>query len=133
MQTHYERIGGETAIRQLVTRFYEHMDALPEAWDIRKLHAEDLAHSRQKLFEFLTGWMGGPPLYVEKHGHPMLRRRHLPFPIDTAARDQWMHCMRLALDEVVQDTRLREELYLAFLKVADHMRNQAPVTSKHSQ
>jgi len=127
MQTHYERIGGETAIRQLVTRFYEHMDELPEAWDIRKLHTEDLAHSRQKLFEFLTGWMGGPQLYVDKYGHPMLRRRHLPFPIDNTARDQWMHCMRLALDEVVEDARLRDELYTAFLKVADHMRNQSLV------
>jgi hemoglobin len=126
MQTHYERIGGEEKVRQLVDRFYDHMDELPEAWDIRKLHGESLEHSRQKLFDFLSGWMGGPPIYVQKHGHPMLRRRHLPFPIDAAARDQWMHCMQLALDEVVADPRLRQELHQAFLKVADHMRNQAP-------
>ena len=125
MQTHYERIGGEAKVRQLVTRFYDHMDELPEAWDIRKMHGEDLSNTRQKLFDFLSGWMGGPQLYIEKHGHPMLRRRHLPFTIDSNARDQWMHCMQLALDEVVEDTRLRQELYQAFLKVADHMRNQA--------
>lgn len=125
MQTHYQRIGGGEKVRQLVNRFYDHMDELPEAWDIRKLHGESLDNSRQKLFEFLSGWMGGPQLYVEKHGHPMLRRRHLPFPIDAAARDQWMHCMQLALEEVVEDPRLRQELYQAFLKVADHMRNQA--------
>jgi hemoglobin len=125
MQTHYERIGGEGKVHQLVTRFYDHMDELPEAWDIRKLHGDDLSNSRQKLFDFLSGWMGGPQLYVEKHGHPMLRRRHLPFPIDSSARDQWMHCMQLALDEVVEDARLRQELYQAFLKVADHMRNQS--------
>jgi hemoglobin len=73
--------------------------------------------------------MGGPQLYVEKHGHPMLRRRHLPFPIGPEERDQWMHCMALALAEVVEDEKLRDELYRAFLKVADHMRNQmqAPV------
>jgi hemoglobin len=126
MQTHYERIGGEEKVRQLVDRFYDHMDELPEAWGIRKLHPEDLGGSRQKLFDFLSGWMGGPQLYVEKYGHPMLRRRHLPFPIDNAARDQWMHCMQLALEEVVEDRRLRQELHQAFLKVADHMRNQRP-------
>lgn len=126
IQTHYERIGGEAEVRRLVDRFYDHMDELPEAWDIRKLHPQDLSGSRQKLFDFLCGWMGGPQHYVQKHGHPMLRRRHLPFPIDEAARDKWLMCMRLALDEVVAEARLREELYAAFVKVADHMRNQSP-------
>lgn len=126
MQTHYQRIGGETKVRELVDRFYDHMDELPEVWDIRKLHGPSLDSSRQKLFDFLSGWMGGPQLYVQKHGHPMLRRRHLPFPIDEAARDQWMLCMQLALDEVVPDAPLRQELYQAFMKIADHMRNQMP-------
>lgn len=125
IQTHYERIGGEPQVRRLVDRFYDHMDELPETWGIRKLHAEDLSGSRQKLYDFLTGWMGGPQLYVEKHGHPMLRRRHLPFPIGDSERDQWMHCMQLALEEVVTDEKLRDELYQAFMKVAQHMRNQA--------
>jgi hemoglobin len=125
MQTHYERIGGEAKVRELVERFYDHMDELPEAYGIRKLHAADLANSRQKLFEFLSGWMGGPQLFVQRHGHPMLRRRHLPFAIGDQERDQWLHCMRLALDEVVADPRLGQELYAAFVKVADHMRNQA--------
>lgn len=130
MQTHYERIGGEAEVRQLVDRFYQHMDALPEAYGIRKLHAADLANSRQKLFEFLSGWMGGPQLFVQKHGHPMLRRRHLPFAIGNQERDQWLMCMQLALDEVVEDPRLRQELYAAFVKVADHMRNQ-PANPEH--
>ena len=124
-QTHYQRIGGEAAIHQLVQRFYDHMDELPETYGIRKLHAEDLAGSRQKLFDFLSGWMGGPQLYVAKHGHPMLRRRHLHFAIGDSERDQWMHCMQLALDEVINDGKLKQELYQAFFKVADHMRNQA--------
>ena len=123
-QTHYQRIGGEAGVRALADRFYDHMDALPEAWDLRKLHAQDLGDSRQKLFDFLSGWLGGPQRYIEKHGSPMLRRRHLPFPIDDRARDQWMHCMQLALQEVVADAALRDALHSAFLKVADHMRNQ---------
>jgi hemoglobin len=125
MQSHYERIGGDAKVRELVDRFYQHMDELPEAYGIRKLHAADLSGSRQKLHEFLTGWMGGPQLYVQKHGHPMLRRRHLPFPIGDQERDEWLMCMRLALDEVVADEKLRQELYAAFVKVADHMRNRA--------
>lgn len=124
MQTHYERIGGEAQVRALVDRFYQLMDELPEAWEIRRLHPADLAGSREKLFEFLSGWMGGPPLYVRKRGHPMLRKRHFPFPIGERERDQWLMCMRMALEEVVQDDRLRSELYAAFVKVADHMRNQ---------
>lgn len=130
-QSHYERIGGEDKVRQLVDRFYDHMDELPETYGIRKLHAADLSGSRQKLHDFLSGWLGGPQLYVEKHGHPMLRRRHLPFPIGDAERDQWMHCMRLALDEVVEDAKLRAELHQAFVKVADHMRNQAQQPHTH--
>lgn len=124
MQTHYQRIGGEAKVRQLVDRFYQIMDELPEAYGIRKLHAEDLSGSGQKLFDFLSGWMGGPQLYMEKHGHPMLRARHLPFSIGNDERDQWLMCMRQALDEVVEDNRLREELYQSFVKVADHMRNR---------
>ncbi|MEW5893716.1 MAG: group II truncated hemoglobin [Pseudomonadota bacterium] len=127
LQTHYQRIGGDAQVRALVDRFYDYMDELPEAYGIRKLHAADLSGSRQKLYEFLCGWMGGPQRYVEKYGHPMLRRRHLPFPIGEAERDQWLHCMALALRDTVSDEGLRQELYAAFVKVADHMRNQAPL------
>ncbi len=122
--THYERIGGAEKVHALVKRFYQLMDELPETHGIRKLHPASLHGSEQKLFEFLSGWMGGPQLYVEKYGHPMLRRRHLPFPIAESERDQWMLCMRQALQEVVDDAKLRAELIAALEKVADHMRNQ---------
>jgi hemoglobin len=122
--THYERIGGEKKVRALVQRFYQHMDELPEAHGIRKLHPASLQGSEQKLFEFLSGWMGGPQLFIEKYGHPMLRMRHLPFPISDTERDQWMLCMQQALQDVVEDAKLRAELIAAFQKVAEHMRNQ---------
>ncbi|MDO9052618.1 MAG: group II truncated hemoglobin [Gallionella sp.] len=124
-QTHYQRIGGAENIRALVRRFYELMDHLPESYGIRKMHAQDLQSANDKLFKFLSGWMGGPQLFVEEYGHPMLRRRHLPFAIGDAERDQWMLCMNRALDEVVEDVALRQELSDAFTKVADHMRNRA--------
>lgn len=122
--THYQRLGGEAGIRALVTRFYELMDTLPETADIRAMHARNLKGSEAKLFDFLSGWTGGPPLYVEKHGHPRLRQRHMPFSIDGAARDQWMLCMRRALEDAVADAALREELEAAFRKVADFMLNR---------
>ncbi|MEK6663637.1 MAG: group II truncated hemoglobin [Pseudomonadota bacterium] len=124
MQTHYERLGGEEKLRQLVDHFYDLMESEPESYGIRKLHPQDLSGSRQKLFMFLSGWLGGPPLYVDAYGHPMLRARHLPFTIGNAERDQWMRCMVRALRDVGIEERLAKELEQAFAKTADHMRNQ---------
>ena len=121
--THYERIGGEPAVRRLVDRFYDLMDTLPEAKAIRAMHPPSLDSSRDKLHWFLVGWLGGPDLYVERFGHPRLRARHLPFVIDDAARNAWMLCMRRALDEQVPDVLFRELLSGTLGKVADHMRN----------
>jgi hemoglobin len=123
-QTPYERIGGGDTIRALVRRFYQLMDELPEAYGIRKLHPTDLQGSEEKLYLFLSGWLGGPQLYVEQYGHPMLRRRHFPFPIGEAERDQWLFCMKMAMDEIIQDAGLRGDLYGAFAQLADHMRNR---------
>ncbi|MGE0079796.1 MAG: group II truncated hemoglobin [Thiohalomonadaceae bacterium] len=122
---HYERVGGEEGVRRLVERFYAHMDSLPEAQDIRRMHPEDLAESREKLFLFLSGWFGGPQLYLERYGHPKLRARHMPFPIGTAERDQWMLCMRRAMEDIGLPEALRDELEQAFYRTADFMRNRA--------
>ncbi len=122
--TIYEQIGGEENIRRLVDRFYDLMDTRPEAAGIRRLHPEDLSQSREKLYLFLVGWTGGPPLYVQKYGHPRLRARHLPFPIGEAERDQWLLCMNQALDEVVEKALLKQQISLAFGQLADFMRNK---------
>lgn len=123
--SHYQRIGGAEKVRALVQSFYRIMDELPESYGIRKLHPPSLQGSEDKLFKFLSGWMGGPQLFIEEYGHPMLRKRHLPFPIGETERDQWLMCMRLALQEVVPDAALRDDLIASFNKVADHMRNRA--------
>ncbi len=124
IRTHYERIGGDEKIRALVQRFYHLMDELPETHGIRKLHPASLKGSEDKLFMFLSGWMGGPQLYVEKFGHPRLRMRHITFPIGESERDQWMQCMIQAMQDVIEDEALREELKAAFYKTADFMRNK---------
>ncbi len=120
---HYQAIGGEQGIRALVQRFYRLMDSLPETREIRAMHA-DLGVAEEKLVAFLSGWMGGPPLYAQKFGPPRLRARHMPFPIDERARDQWMYCMDRAMQEEGLDSGLREQLHAAFLRVANSMRNQ---------
>ena len=124
--TPYDALGGADAVRRLVDRFYDLMDELPETYGLRQLHPADLTGSRQSLFEFLSGWFGGPPLYIEKKGHPRLRMRHMPFAIGPAERDQWMLCMRTALDEQVGDEALHQGVLNAFVQMADHMVNAAP-------
>ena len=123
-RSHYERIGGAEKVRALVQRFYQIMDATPEMQDLRKMHAASLKGSEEKLFMFLSGWMNGPQLFVEKFGHPKLRQRHLPFAIGDKERDQWMQCMTQAMNDVVEDEVLRKELLAALGKVADFMRNK---------
>ncbi len=124
MKTPYEILGGEAPLRALVHRFYELMDTLPEAYGLRKLHPKDLTSSEEKLFMFLSGWMGGPQLFVEKFGDPRLRARHMPFPIGEAERDQWMLCMRQAMAELVADAKLRAFLDEKLTGLADFMRNK---------
>jgi hemoglobin len=120
----YQRIGGDAAIRKLVDRFYELMDELPETYAARKIHPADLTESGNKFFDFLSGWLGGPQRFVEKHGHPMLRRRHLPYAIGHEERDQWLLCMKLALEETVEDAAFRDALYGQFVQLGEHMRNR---------
>jgi hemoglobin len=123
--TPYQMIGGEEHVQALVTRFYDLMDLEPAYTELRAAHGPDLVSAREKLFLFLSGWLGGPSLYAEKYGHPMLRARHLPFAIGVIERDQWVACMRQAMDELNLPLALKERLHESFFGTADWMRNQA--------
>jgi hemoglobin len=122
--TPYDALGGDERVRSLVDRFYDHMDQDEEFATIRSLHPDDLTSSRQKLYEFLSGWLGGPQLYIEKHGHPRLRGRHMPFPIGETERDQWLACMNRAMDDCGIECDIRAFLNQRFAHVADVMRNR---------
>jgi len=111
-------------VRALVERFYDLMELDPEFAQLRAVHGASLEHARERLFMFLSGWLGGPSLYTDRFGHPMLRARHLPFPIGTVERDQWMACMVKAMEETGVEPQLRQALRNAFFKTADWMRNQ---------
>ena len=119
----YARLGGAPAIHALVNRFYELMDTLPEAYAVRRLHPNSLAGSADSLFKFLSGWFGGPPLYIRERGHPRLRMRHAPYAIGPLERDEWLLCMRQALTEQVADDMLRAGVVRAFEEMAQHMVN----------
>lgn len=110
-------------MRALVTRFYALMAELPEAGSVRAMHPENLASSREKLYEFLSGWLGGPQLFLERRGQPLLRSRHMPFAIDDAAAKAWLLCMERALAEAPVDDDLKRRLAAAFKRMADHLRN----------
>ena len=123
--TTFEKIGGDAAVAQLTARFYDLMDTVPQFAELRALHPEDLKGSRDKLYMFLSGWLGGPDLFVEKFGHPRLRGRHAPFAIGVSERDQWVACMVLAMEDVGIEEGIRRKLLENFFNTADFMRNKA--------
>jgi hemoglobin len=121
----HELLGGDAKLRELVDRFYDLMDLEPEFAGIRAMHPSKLDGSRDKLYWFLSGWLGGPDLYIERFGHPRLRARHLPYPIASSERDQWLRCMAWAMQEVNVPAELQERLMHSFYQTADWMRNKA--------
>lgn len=120
----FDWIGGEPAVRALVDRFYDLMDLEPGYRELRAIHPTELEGSRDKLFWFLCGWLGGPDHYVSRFGHPRLRARHLPYPIGVRERDQWMACMTQAMADCGLDPLLAERLQASFANTADWMRNR---------
>ncbi|WP_440054634.1 group II truncated hemoglobin [Pseudoalteromonas sp. T1lg65] len=123
-KTPYEIMGGEQGARNLANRFYDLMETEPYAKPLYDMHPQPMDRIRQVFFEFLSGWLGGPDLFSEKYGHPRLRMRHMPFPIDQDLRDQWMYCMNKALDLEVDNPLLREGLRQSLSQLATHMINQ---------
>jgi hemoglobin len=122
--TPFELLGGELGVRALVDRFYDLMAMDERFAGILALHPTPLDDSRDKLFWFLCGWMGGPDLYIERFGHPRLRARHLPYPIASIERDQWLLCMAEAMADCDVPDPLLDRLLQSFASTADWMRNR---------
>lgn len=122
--TPYEWIGGQDRVRALVDRFYDLMDLESGYRELRAAHGSELTAARDKLYLFLSGWLGGPQTYTERFGHPRLRMRHMPFAIGIQERNQWLACMDQAMGETGVDPALRERLKTSFFQTADWMRNQ---------
>jgi hemoglobin len=123
--TPYDELGGENRVRELVNAFYDVVEA--ESPVIREMLPANTTNTRKKFFMYLSGWLGGPPLYEQRWGHPRLRMRHMPFPIGTFEAEEWMRCMRLAMDRVTVDEPLRSFLDTRLGELALHMRNRSDV------
>ena len=120
----YELLGGAEKLREMVDRFYDLMELEPEFAGIRALHPTPMDGSRDKLYWFLSGWMGGPNLYIEQFGHPRLRARHMPYAIASSERDQWLRCMAWAMQDVGVSEDLQQHLMQSFYQTADWMCNR---------
>lgn len=120
--TVYEEIGGDATVRRLVDHFYDTIER--DSPLLRAMLPKSTAGSRQKLYEFLSGWMGGPPLYWERRGHPALRMRHGRFPIDSGAAQQWSECMRAAIAECAISEPAASWLDAELSGVAEMLRNR---------
>jgi len=120
----YSRLGGELSLREFVEQLYGYMARSAEVEHVRKMHPQDLSHARERLFMFLSGLLGGPPLYMEALGHPRLRRRHMHFQIGNKERDQWLQCAQYAADQLDISAQTREDLMCELRAMANHLRNR---------
>lgn len=120
MKTLYSKIG-PAILSAVLDEFY---DLVFDHSTIAHLFTNDRSHIKDKQFKFLTQFLGGPQLYTEEFGHPKLRMRHLPHAIDPKAKDEWLRCMRYAIDKVIMDKQIADALYGVFPRIADHMVNR---------
>jgi hemoglobin len=120
----YDLIGGDKVIKAIAHEFYQQMQTRRDTQALLAIHRAPITESEQKLYEFLSGWLGGPQLYHQKHGHPALRARHMPFAIDESMRDQWLTCMQVAIETHIKKPEHRQAIIQAISTLADHMRNQ---------
>tara|TARA_R110001592_G_scaffold57536_11_gene174724 strand:- start:8278 stop:8673 length:396 start_codon:yes stop_codon:yes gene_type:complete len=118
------QILGEDKIRALASAFYEVMDELPDAKRIREMHGKSLVDIKQKLAEYLIGWLGGPPRYYEKHGTVCLTKPHTPYAIGPEERDQWLMCFDLALERIDASEDLKLMLRTPVFRLADMIKNR---------
>lgn len=122
----YDRMGGENGLRALVEAFYDIVEFESEGRALLLLHmgGHGVAHSRVEQFDFLSGFLGGPRLYVERHGHSNVRHMHEHVEIDAAARDDWLACMSTAIDRVGLAGDVKRDLMTNFTRVAFMLRNK---------
>lgn len=120
VQTVYEMIGGGDTIRKLVDAFYKRVGQHP---DLIPIFPDDLTETADKQYLFLTQFFGGPTLYSDQYGHPMLRARHMPFEVTPTRAKAWLGCMSEALDEIGLQGFVRDFMYDRLIQTAHHMVN----------
>lgn len=126
-QSIYSLIGGEDVVYRLVNIFYDIIETHPEGHKLHVLHlrGNGIPHSRVEQFNFLSGFLGGPKLYVEKHGHSNVRLMHEHVEIDSEAKDIWLRCMSMAIDEIGIAPTVKDKLMNNFTTIANLLVNRA--------
>lgn len=123
--TLYEAVGGMPFFERLVDAFYEGIAADPVL--LPMYPADDMDGAKRRLTLFLGQYWGGPMTYNEERGHPMLRRRHMPFQVGPTERDHWLLHMAAAVERTTQPGQVRDLLMGYFVPAADAMRNDSPL------
>ena len=118
--TVYEAVGGEPYFTALVKRFYA---AVADDDLLRPMYPRDLEGAEERLRLFLMQYWGGPSTYSDQRGHPRLRMRHNPYPVDIAARDAWLRAMVAAVEADPPEEPMRSAILEYFVRSADFMRN----------
>lgn len=126
----YKEIGGFATIENLVEAFYKRVAKHP---DLYPIFPDDLTETARKQKQFLTQLLGGPPLYLEEHGHPMLKARHMRFPITPVRASAWLACMKEAMAEIQLEEPWREAIFSRLTVIALNMVNQKEETSKKGE
>ncbi|MFP3392991.1 globin [Brevibacillus sp. SIMBA_040] len=121
IHTPYEMIGGADTLARLVDNFYDLVAKHP---DLAPLFPEDFTEVKERQYQFLTQFLGGPTLYTDQHGHPMLRARHMRFPIGVVQAEAWLACMKEAMDQTGLHGELRHQIFDRLRLTAHHMVNQ---------
>jgi hemoglobin len=116
----YERLGGEKALMHLVDQFYTRVQKHPL---LAPHFPENIQPVSDKQFLFLSQFFGGPALYSDLYGHPMMRARHMPFPITSERADAWLECMNEALIEIKIDKLLQAAIMERLKGTAYHFIN----------
>ncbi|MFN3622489.1 MAG: group II truncated hemoglobin [Hyphomicrobium sp.] len=122
----YDLVGGEDGLRNLVETFYDIVEFEPEGRALHVLHlrGHGVAHSRIEQLNFLSGFLGGPKLYVQKYGHSDVRQMHEHVEINAEAKDAWLNCMSIAIDRVGLPADIKARLMAPFTRVATILVNR---------
>ena len=122
----YDEIGGDEGVQHLVETFYNIVETDESAKKLHILHlrGSGIANSKKEQHLFMSGFLGGPKLYLEKHGHANLKNMHAHVVVDESSKDIWLNCMEKAMDEIALPEDTQEKLMRIFTPVAERLVNQ---------
>jgi hemoglobin len=123
----YKLLGEEAGLTELVNAFYSNMQKYDAFKNVLNSHQRGIDDEiKKKLVYFLSGWLGGPNLFIETYGHPRMKARHGHVKIGESERNEWLMCMQLSLDEHSSKLKkkYKHQLMDSFTALAVRIQNQ---------